>query len=918
MASVQDVVRVLAHNPAHERVNDNSSNGSAKPVVAASMFEFSFSKLSRRLLGIAGVMACVVVLVTSSRWSEMHQPARLANGFTKGDSSPFGIRGGGDGGAAAESTLVHDEEFITSAVAKEIGPSVNRARGNTRTLSVDLELGAAATPAKSTALLVAVGVGSEGKAALQVWSDFTSFAQMPVTAANMMNQGKFDRDCGGGRGGGVVSGPGWGPGGHANAQDQDGSQLMFPPVWILTSDSEIDKTIRESMPHLQPFYVPGALGYDASGDGYPKRQESISWSDVLDRFLSENPGVDVFGIYGEGAMPPAALLPYLLPSDSATFDATSAAAVATAGCSSSGSSSAGGCAIESVLWPILSKSILPTAVVSRARAWWIDDKVTEGAEEEPCASRGRVGEWLPDKFVAQVWCNRAMLTTTRRKATCLGEPGCIGGQGLDTFLHVIQRLLREPGAVDAVLIDGTKAVPSRFLYPPAVAQNDRFGVRKIQNDLEADHVLLRQLVHERRRKEMERQQKQREDPAAAATPTLSTLTTTKPKSFPEVEFYIGTLGFALGHGGATHVADSPEDASASKETISNIRGSNGSAEVDGNSWHIAKAPWPPEYILETVVQSQFTSDGFGVDGGDTGSTRREGLVIVSSVNCGYLDFAANFLLSLRRSALNIKVLFVATDDVSFDFLDAMSPGHTALFTPTGWSHHAAGAGDFGDAVFKKHTYTRPTILISILGQGYRTLWIDSDTAWLGSVFPVLPDPRDISHPVAEVVLVDDVYSGLCTCFMYLDCTPSVMRLMQLWKQNIIATDPGQDQVCTIRQRLEKKRTSLPPSCHLSVSDIFNTASSVFWLFLSVSSVVIAGTAFEVAFTFKGGYFEPRAREAGNKMSSSTPKTCFTLPQNKKTPCVSSSLESGGAQEFGRNGLRTTKLWFLVYSLFWIS
>lgn len=109
MAKVQDVVRVLAHNPAHERVNDNSSNGSAKPVVAASMFEFSFSKLSRRLLGIAGVMACVVVLVTSSRWSEMHQPARLANGFTKGDSSPFGIRGGGDGGAAAESTLVHDE-----------------------------------------------------------------------------------------------------------------------------------------------------------------------------------------------------------------------------------------------------------------------------------------------------------------------------------------------------------------------------------------------------------------------------------------------------------------------------------------------------------------------------------------------------------------------------------------------------------------------------------------------------------------------------------------------------------------------------------------------------------------------------------------------------------------------------------------
>lgn len=134
---------------------------------------------------------------------------------------------------------------------------------------------------------------------------------------------------------------------------------------------------------------------------------------------------------------------------------------------------------------------------------------------------------------------------------------------------------------------------------------------------------------------------------------------------------------------------------------------------------------------------------------------------------------------------------------------------------------------------------------------------------------------------AEVVLVDDVYSGLCTCFMYLDCTPSVMRLMQLWKQNIIDTDPGQDQVCTIRQRLEKKRTSLPPSCHLSVSDIFNTASSVFWLFLSVSSVVIAGTAFEVAFTFKGGLLNPGRVRRVTRCPRVHPKLALLYLKTKK-------------------------------------
>ena len=44
---------------------------------------------------------------------------------------------------------------------------------------------------------------------------------------------------------------------------------------------------------------------------------------------------------------------------------------------------------------------------------------------------------------------------------------------------------------------------------------------------------------------------------------------------------------------------------------------------------IATAPWPPLYVLETVANE-------------------DGLVIVNNVNCGYLDFATNFLRSVRR------------------------------------------------------------------------------------------------------------------------------------------------------------------------------------------------------------------------------------------------------------------------------
>lgn len=265
----------------------------------------------------------------------------------------------------------------------------------------------AAVSSKSTALLVALGDGLEGNSALQIWSDFVSSARKPVTSATITKQGNFDRECGGGSGGSVVSGSGRehdrrgiGIGEERWPDGEDASQSSFPPVWILTSDPEVDKKIREDMPNLLSLFVPGALGDDVGGTGGPKQPEHLSsWSDVLDRFLSENPAADTFGIFGEGAMPTAALLPYFVGPDSA---GSSAPAVATPGCGSGGRSSGGGCAIETILWPVLSKATPPTAVISRARAWWVDGSVREGADAGLCGSEGRVGDWMPDRFVAQV------------------------------------------------------------------------------------------------------------------------------------------------------------------------------------------------------------------------------------------------------------------------------------------------------------------------------------------------------------------------------------------------------------------------------------------------------------------------------------------------------------------------------------
>lgn len=67
---------------------------------------------------------------------------------------------------------------------------------------------------------------------------------------------------------------------------------------------------------------------------------------------------------------------------------------------------------------------------------------------------------------------------------------------------------------------------------------------------------------------------------------------------------------------------------------------------------IVRAVWPPPYVLETV-SSNLAASGSRM-APPRGSAASKGLVVVTNVNCGYLDMATNFLLSVRRTS-DIKV-----------------------------------------------------------------------------------------------------------------------------------------------------------------------------------------------------------------------------------------------------------------------
>ncbi|CAM9232206.1 unnamed protein product, partial [Scytosiphon promiscuus] len=696
----------------------------------------------------------------------------------------------------------------------------------------------------STALLVAIDGDARGRVALTIWSDFVLAARGRATTGfgEAPNQ---SHDCAIARGDGTrtTSGSSVGDGEKERGRRADGGKEQgredpafstFPAVWIVTSDSWIDKTVRECMPHLLPLFVSG-VSSDGGKEGPRPRGEGSSWSDVLDRFLSEDSEVKVFGIFGEGALPTAALLPFsprLLTeaSDADTVRGTSAAATR-----GGGGGCSGGCAIESILWPVLSNSTSPSAVLSRARGWWRED----GADG--VVGQAMKGEWMPDKFVAQIWCNRGMVETSRRTSDTV------------SMLQAIQLLIGQPAKIGAVLIDGTKAAPSRYLYPPVAAEPDGGGGRADRagggGSGGTEYSFLRRISeHAYEKVDRQRELEDAEDQQRSAKQTSGAPTTRPPTSpaerrpLPEVDFYIGTLQLSLGFESsrtppdvenaavvASRTAPAPHDsqtnevtgAAASLATEESRSGDGEIGDGDGGSESggegvvaeeigLIPARWPPQYILENVQQRWPRTDASGAghdpslpflpfpdDAGisKNDAFREDGqeddLVIVTNVNCGYLDMATNFLQSVRRAARNVKILFVAMDEVAFDFLDALAPGCTVLFNQEGSERkHSIKAGRWLDQIFKEQTTVRPSILLAIMKQGYRVLWSDADTIWLGNALTVLPVPQDN----AIMVMAPLFGPNKCTCFLYLDHTPNVELLLELWIKNLLENEFRHDQV----------------------------------------------------------------------------------------------------------------------------
>ena len=258
--------------------------------------------------------------------------------------------------------------------------------------------------------------------------------------------------------------------------------------------------------------------------------DESSWATVLQDFLSRKPHVWTVGLLGEGALPHPGLMDSIHSMQFALFEALPS----------------------------------PTAVLTRSRS----------TGSHPGQER-----WLSDKFVSQLWCNRAAL-----EASMLTAAGLNALSARDvTLLQMLPRLVRDAVERQMVLVDGTHVINSFFDAPPASPAS---GTGEYPGT-SSQHLQNPQLM------------------GAGA------------------DVHIGSLDFALVYNGGDIARGKLQE-----------KGQEAAAITTSS---IVKAPWPPEYILETVAMN-------------TTAVESKGLVLVSNVNCGYLDMATNFLLTVRNTS----------------------------------------------------------------------------------------------------------------------------------------------------------------------------------------------------------------------------------------------------------------------------
>jgi rhamnogalacturonan II specific xylosyltransferase len=199
--------------------------------------------------------------------------------------------------------------------------------------------------------------------------------------------------------------------------------------------------------------------------------------------------------------------------------------------------------------------------------------------------------------------------------------------------------------------------------------------------------------------------------------------------------------------------------------------------------NVTDVNWPPsDFIDALLANSTISSSAETVDGIPR--------VIVAASNRQFVDFADNFANSLL--SLNItNFVFVPLDSEAHDILQAAYPKHTLPILP-GLEGHLDGKADFGSAIFKLLTSSRPVFLHSFLRKGYSVFYNDIDIVWQHNAWDFI-DELNINSNFDKVMWQDTDYQ-VCSCMLYLLPTSDSLLLMEEWEDEISSESHQNDPV----------------------------------------------------------------------------------------------------------------------------
>jgi hypothetical protein len=207
--------------------------------------------------------------------------------------------------------------------------------------------------------------------------------------------------------------------------------------------------------------------------------------------------------------------------------------------------------------------------------------------------------------------------------------------------------------------------------------------------------------------------------------------------------------------------------------------------------------WPPIQVLNRVKDAK-------------------NRIVLSAVNCAYLDLADNFVTNLASLQITNYIL-VPLDDLAHQLLMELYPDHTVPPIPhfnrtsTVLTTYLDPTGNFG-----KLTSTRPSIIEAFLKQGVTVYYNDADIVWLKDVFRVYLDGH---ADEATILQSDREFEGqtkYCSGIIYMTPAAQNLELLRLWQTEIWEQNHWDDQ--NAFNAVLQKKDLLPPAFTFFTND----------------------------------------------------------------------------------------------------